>query len=101
SPGGEQRLLDQVLGILRRSDDPVDVELQLTPVGVGQLAERVLVAGARAGQGLLGHARILASTRPLLAITRKDVAAEPNSSPNSRHRRRLNERSPQRPNKGE
>ena len=62
APRGEQRLLEQVLGVLRRADDPVDVQLELAPVGVGQLAERVLVAGARTGEGLLGHARILASS---------------------------------------
>jgi hypothetical protein len=39
APGGEQRLLKQVLGVLRRPDDPVDVQLELTPVRVGQLAE--------------------------------------------------------------
>jgi len=37
------------------------VDLELTPVGVGQLAEGVLVAGTRTGKGLLGHAGILAS----------------------------------------
>jgi hypothetical protein len=48
--------LEEVLGVLRRADDPVGVELQLTPVGVRQLAERVLVACACTGQSLLGHA---------------------------------------------
>src|SRR4051812_23844766 len=71
APRGEQRLLQQILGILRRADDPVDVQLQLTPVGVGQVAERRLVAGARASERLLGHARILAPT----CITSADVAA--------------------------
>jgi hypothetical protein len=66
-PRGEQRLLQQILGILRRADDPVDVQLELTTVGVGQVAERVLVAGARASEGLLGHARILA---PTISFTR-------------------------------
>ncbi len=75
APRGEQRLLEQVLGVLRRADDPVDVQLELTPVGVGQLAERVLVAGARPGEGLLGHARILAPTLPFTRITSNDVAA--------------------------
>jgi hypothetical protein len=64
APCGEQRLLKQVLGVLHRADDSVDVELELTPIGVGQLAERGLVAGARTGEGLLGHARILAPVRP-------------------------------------
>src|SRR5439155_18252337 len=53
APGREQRLLEQVLGVLRRADDPVDVQLQLTPVGVGQLAERALVSRAGAREGLL------------------------------------------------
>ena len=60
--------MEQVLGVLCRADDPVDVQLQLTPVGVGQLAERGLVAGARAGKGLLGHVRILAAARPFMRI---------------------------------
>jgi len=38
------------------------VQLQLAPVGVGQVAERVLVAGARASERLLDHAPILAPT---------------------------------------
>jgi hypothetical protein len=60
APRGQQRLLEQIFGVLRRADDPVDTQLELTPVGVGQLAERVLVAGPRAGNRPLGHARILA-----------------------------------------
>ncbi len=64
TPCREQGLLQQVLGVLRGPDDPVDVQLQLTPVGVGQPAKRVLVAGARAGEGLLAHGRILARGLP-------------------------------------
>jgi hypothetical protein len=70
--------LEQVLGVLRGADDPVDVQLELTPVGVGQLAERVLVAGACAGEGLLGHARILPLPLPFAGITSTDVAAARN-----------------------
>ena len=33
------------------------MQLELTPVGVGQLAERVLVAGSRTGNRPLCHAR--------------------------------------------
>ena len=89
APSGEQRLLEQVLGVLSRADDPVDVQLELTPVGVGELAERVLVAGTRAIQGLLGHIRILASTLPFAAITSNDVAATRNSPLNFARVQRL------------
>jgi hypothetical protein len=78
APSGEQRLLDQVLGVLRRADDPVHVQLELTPVGIGQLAERVLVAGAGLGNRPLGHARILASAPLFFGITRSDVVAARN-----------------------
>ena len=74
------------------------MHLELAPVGIGQLAERVLVAGARAGQGLLGHDRILAL--PLL-ITSHDDGAARNSSLNSRRGRRLNDAARIRPMKGE
>src|SRR5215217_1655729 len=63
---GEQRLLEQVLGVLGRADDPVDVELELAPVGVGQLAKRVLVAGARTVEGERGgdhQSKTLTSSR--------------------------------------
>jgi hypothetical protein len=73
APCGEQRLLEQILGVLRRADDPVDVQPQLTPVRVSQLAECVLVAGARTDQGLLGHARIRSLTLPFAAITGNDL----------------------------
>ena len=98
APRGEQRLLEQVLGVLRRADDPVDVQLELAPVGVGQLAERVLVAGARTGEGLLGHARILAPTLPFTRITSNDVGAARNSPLSFRRGRRLNKRSKQQSN---
>ena len=81
------------LPIRAREGDPVDVQLELTPVGVGQLAERVLVAGARTDEGLLGHARILALTRPFTRITTKDVGAARNSPLSFRRGRRLNKRS--------
>ena len=82
--------MKQILGVLRRPDDPVDVQLELTPVRVGQLAERVLVAGARAGEGLLGHARILSPALPLTVITSRDVGAARNSSLSLRAGERLN-----------
>jgi hypothetical protein len=39
------------------------------PVGVGQLAEGVLLAGACPLEGPVGHARILASALPFVRIT--------------------------------
>ena len=95
APRGEQGLLEQVLGVLRRSDDPIHVYLELAPVGVGQLAERVFVAGARPGDGLFGHARILSPTLSFAAITRNDVGAARNSPLTFRRGRRLNKRSMQ------
>src|SRR4029079_1820273 len=59
------------------------------PVRVGQFAERVLVAGTRAGQSPLGHACILALTLPLVRIRGTDVAAARNSSLSSRAGTRL------------
>ena len=46
APRGEQGLLDQVLGVLGRAEDPIAVQLELMTVRVGQRAERVLVPGA-------------------------------------------------------
>jgi hypothetical protein len=69
APGGEQRLLKDVLRVLDRSDDPIDVKLELSLVGDGQFAKRVLVARAGTGKGLLGHSRILSSPAPLVRIT--------------------------------
>jgi hypothetical protein len=45
------------------------VHVELTPVRVGQLAERILVASARTREHLVGHARILAPTVPFISIT--------------------------------
>jgi len=87
APRGEQRLLKQVLGVLGRADDPVDVRLQLTPVGVGQLPERVRVAGACTGERVLGHARVLARRLTLAVITGNDVGAARNSPLNRACRR--------------
>ena len=50
APGSQERLLQQVLGVLQRADDPVAVHLQLAPVGVGELAKRVLVARPGTGE---------------------------------------------------
>jgi hypothetical protein len=47
TPGGQQCLLDHVLGVLHRAEDPVAVQLQLAPVGFGELAKCLVVPGAR------------------------------------------------------
>ena len=44
-PGREERLLDGVLGVLGRAEDAVAVQLQLSPVPLDQLGERIMVAG--------------------------------------------------------
>jgi len=45
-------------------EDSVAVQLQLAPVGVGELAERLFVARLCPGECVLGHDRILASPHP-------------------------------------
>ena len=73
APGGEQRLLQQVLGVLHRAEHAVAVQLELAPVGVGELAKRVLVACAARGVGtstliaLVGHQVAAQSHRSVLA----------------------------------
>jgi hypothetical protein len=52
APGGQQRLLQQVLGVLERAEDPVAVQLQLAAVGAGQLGKRALVAALGAGEAV-------------------------------------------------
>src|SRR5262249_9387465 len=44
-PGGQQRVLHGVLGVLEGSEHPVAMHLQLAAVLIGQLAERVAVSG--------------------------------------------------------
>jgi len=44
-PGGEERLLDGVLGVLGRAEDAVAVQFQFTPVSLDQLGEGIRVAG--------------------------------------------------------
>src|SRR5208282_2939908 len=46
-PGGQQRVLDSVLGIGEGSEHPVAVHLQLPAVRLGHLPERVAVPGPR------------------------------------------------------
>ena len=55
APGREEGLLEHVFGVLQRAEDPVAVQLELTPVGVGELPERQLIARTGAAQQPLGH----------------------------------------------
>jgi hypothetical protein len=43
APGGQQRLLEKILGILNRAEHAIAIQLELPPVGVDELAERLLV----------------------------------------------------------
>ena len=43
-PGGQERLLDGVLGVLRGAEDAVAVQLQLMPVSLDQFSEGIRVA---------------------------------------------------------
>jgi hypothetical protein len=82
APGRQERLLEQILGVLHRSEDPVAVQLQLAPVGVDELAERVLVPGAGAGEDLLAHHRILTAPLPFArTMVRPSHAREDRSVP--------------------
>ncbi len=64
APGRQQGFLEHVFCVLHRAEDPVAVQLQLAPVGVGELAERLPVSRTGAGQRCLGHHGILASPLP-------------------------------------
>ena len=45
SPGAEHRLLERVVGVVQRAEDPVAVPVQLLPMRRSQPHERLLVAG--------------------------------------------------------
>jgi hypothetical protein len=74
APRCEQRLLEQILGVLRGADDPVGVQFELAPVGIGQLAERVLVAGARAAVGRRDAQPLTTALRPCRQAVEDDEA---------------------------
>ena len=58
APGGKQGLLHTVFGVLDRADDPVAVELQLAPEGVGELAERIRIPGPSARERYVLHGHL-------------------------------------------
>src|SRR5205085_10712683 len=59
TPRSQQGLLEGILGVLHRAEHAVAVDLELAPVGLGQRAERPLVAGASLDQAALGHRSIV------------------------------------------
>jgi hypothetical protein len=76
APGRQQCLLERVLGVLHRAEDPVAVQLQLqlATVGVGELAKRLLVPRAGAGERAVGHDGTLAQRVPFNRIVTKNPA---------------------------
>ena len=54
APGSHHRLLQHVLGVGGRAEDPVAVHLEFAPERPGELGERLPVAGAGPGQQLPG-----------------------------------------------
>jgi hypothetical protein len=61
-PGRQQRLLEQVLGVGQRAQDPVAVHLQFAAVRLDQLAKRRAVPGSGTREQLGGYLLILVST---------------------------------------
>jgi hypothetical protein len=64
-PGRQQRLLQHVLSVLHRAEDPIAVDLELVPVRVGEFAKGLLVALSCTRQQSLAHQAILAWPVPL------------------------------------
>ena len=48
APRVEHCLLERVLSVLHRPEDPVGMELELLTIGAGEFAERLLVPPGRA-----------------------------------------------------
>ena len=62
-PGRQQRVLQRVLGVLHRAEDPVAVHLQLAPVGIDELAKRLPIPRLRPGEQV--HSRHVTLPSPL------------------------------------
>jgi hypothetical protein len=54
-PGCQQRLLQHILGVLQRSEHPVTMHPQLTPVRADELSESVVVSGLRPFEQVCAH----------------------------------------------
>jgi hypothetical protein len=61
--------------IRAKGEDPLAVQLELTPGRADEQAERVLVYHAGAGEPTLGHDRILAWPVPFVLLTGSDQSA--------------------------
>ena len=68
-PRPQQRLLDEILGVLSRAEHPVAVDVERVAIRLDQLTERVLVTGlcggekqALVGVGLVAHEASLRQT---------------------------------------
>ena len=81
APGDQQRLLKNMLGVLNRAEDPVAAQLELLPLRVEELAERLLVSHPGAGERSLGHDGILAWPVPLVRLTVSDPIRAEQESP--------------------
>jgi hypothetical protein len=60
-PGGQQRVLERVLGVLQGPEHPVAVDPELSKVRLGQLPERVPVPGPRPRHQVGRHHRTVTS----------------------------------------
>src|SRR5262249_42970775 len=72
APRRQQRLLQDVLGVLNRAEHPVAVHLQFGPVRLGERPERLAVTCPRLLERLVDHVRILAEPGP-----HDDIDTEP------------------------
>ena len=68
-PGGQQRVLEGVLGVLQGTEHPVAVHLQLSTVRLGQLAERLAVPGPCPADQVGGHHPTLSAPLPPFSST--------------------------------
>ena len=100
-PGRQQGVLERILGVGHRAEKPVAVHLQLAPVRVDKLAERVPVSGLCPGEQVRCHRATLprsssgpAATGPIERPNTDDGAAgnwAPASRPVPAAGRRLNQ----------
>jgi hypothetical protein len=68
-PGRQQGLLERVLRVEGRAEDPVAGHLQLAPVGADEFAERLLLTGPGPVYQVRAHRTTLSQPRPLFSPT--------------------------------